>query len=114
MPTSLPYSVNLWGSKPGTNDDCWTGADYATLAEARAAYDHPETISDYVARSIAGATGELWLMLDGPDSHDERQLRKANRRAQVRERAAERHERAMEAGMAGGCDAYNDAMGWGS
>ena len=32
------YSVNYWGSKPGTNDDCWTGFDFDTLAEAEAKY----------------------------------------------------------------------------
>jgi len=108
------YTVNIWGSKPGTNDDCWTGKDYTDKPSALAAYADPASISDYIRNTIAGATGELWVELDGPDVHEERQLRKANRRAQERELAAERHERAMEAGMAFGVDAYNDAMGWGA
>jgi len=34
------YMVTLWGSHPDAeNDDCWTGESYATLAEARAAFE---------------------------------------------------------------------------
>lgn len=32
------YVVNLWGSYPGLNDDCWTGAEFPTYHEARRVY----------------------------------------------------------------------------
>ncbi len=106
------YTVNIWGSKPGTNDDCWTGGDFADLAAARAAYADPSSMSTYIRNTIAGATGEVWVEIDGPDVHMERRLRKANARAQARERAADRLELATEAGMGLGVVAYNEAMGW--
>lgn len=108
------FTVNLWCSKPGTNDDCWTGSDYTDEAAARAAYADPTTMSEYIARTIAASDGELWLELDGPGVHEERQLRAADPAALERARREERHEQAMEAGMGLGVEAYNDVMGWGS
>jgi hypothetical protein len=37
----MTYSVNFWGSWPGTNDDCYTGGDYATLEAAEAVFNAP-------------------------------------------------------------------------
>lgn len=36
----MRFSVDEWGSHPDeNNDDCWTGEEFPTLEEARAAYD---------------------------------------------------------------------------
>lgn len=41
-----------------------------------------------------------------------KEKQKVNHRTQKSERATERKEHANQAGMMGGCDAYNDAMGY--
>lgn len=118
-----PYSVNLWGSHPDAdNDDCWTGDDFATLAEARAAF---ADIDGTLLKHTPGDTvhprvywsGWAFAVIDGPDVHevkpnpDQRAVR-AHRREMARDAAESRREQAMQAGMAFGCDGYNDEMGW--
>lgn len=109
-----PYSVNLWGSKPHTDDDCHTGDDFETEAEARKAYDYPYTHF----KGPQGMSGEdyyggdeLWVELVGPGVSEERQLVKG-RMKRKDDDVDWRREQAMQAGMAGGCDAYNEAMGY--
>lgn len=109
-----PFAVRLWGSRPGTDDDCWCGGEYDTLAEARAVFTQPTT--DFSARNFGGGN-ELWIQLVGPEGEIEaRQLQKESeayrRQCDAEDRAA-RREYAMELGMALGVDAYNDAMGYG-
>lgn len=113
------YSVTTWGSHPDLDEDtCWTGSTAPTLAEAR----------DYLARERAtaeacegyGGGNTSHVMLDGPGVHEVYAVASyhepgaAQRRARehARELAAERSERAMQAGMAFGCEGYNDEMGW--
>ena len=105
---SKPFSVNLWGSDPALdNDDCWTGQDFDTLAEAEAFYANPFTdakFAQYYERSTTV------IELDGPGVHRERP-----NPAFVPSKADDsdwRREHAMQAGMMGGCEAYNDAMGY--
>lgn len=62
------YWLNYWGSKPGTNDDCWTGFDYETREEALAAYNDPPKC-DYAGSDLSNVA---WYELDGPDIHLER------------------------------------------
>jgi hypothetical protein len=102
------FSVNIWGSKPGTNDDCWTGRDFADGAAAFAAYNNPATISAYVKRLTENSAAELWIEIVGPGVEAERQLH-AGRKAHAD--ISWRREIATEAGMAHGLDAYNDMMG---
>lgn len=99
------YSVNLWCSKPWTNDDCNTGDDFETLAEAEAVFANPT--AHFKASSLRYTA---WFELTGPDVDKERQ----NPDYKV-ERSNDdewRSEYAMQAGMMGGCDAYNDAYGY--
>ena len=35
------YAVNYWGSKPGTDDDCWCGYDFESKKEALEQYNAP-------------------------------------------------------------------------
>ncbi len=94
-----PYSVLEFGSHPDEgNDDCWTGRDFATLAEARA---------NFISAPQDSATA--FVMLDGPDVNEIRAI--PGYRA-AREDNEGRLEHAMQAGMALGCDGYNDAMGY--
>jgi len=93
-------SVNFWGSHPDEdNDDCWTGADYDSLAEAKVEFE--KEVAD---REVA------WIVLDGPGIHMERKNPNFNPAPDNDDEW--RREIAMQAGMAGGCDAYNEVMGW--
>lgn len=108
-----PYSVNLWGSKPGTDDDCHTGDDFETLEDAMKVYRHPFT--HFKGPGNQGGesyySGELWVELDGPDVHEERQERRGRGK---RDNGDEewRREIANEAGMLHGVQAYNEVMGY--
>lgn len=115
-----PYSVTLWGSNPDEtdNDDCWTGDDFATCEEAIAAYCEvvmfPE---DSQLARVCDRGGWEYVMIDGPDAHEVTQNpdRVACRRRRQELAASDcewRRERATQAGMAFGCDGYNDEMGW--
>ena len=93
-----PYTVDYWGSVPLTNDDCWSGRDFATEAEARVAYQ--ENVPD---RDTA------WIVLDGPGVHEER--RNPDYRPAPDDRDDWLRETAMQLGMGLGVQAYNDARG---
>lgn len=112
----MAYSLLFFITHPDLgNDDCMTGDDFETVTEARAALTawpelHPKS-EVYLCR---------YVMIDGPDIHevianphmDERAIAASDR--EERQYAKQcRREIAMQAGMAGGCEAYNDAMGFG-
>jgi hypothetical protein len=104
--------VNYWGSHPDAgNDDCWTGHDFATLAEAEAKFSEPPTFTD--GKPVLGTA---YIELDGPGVHKVRKNPDFDARAAAREAARDeaewRRERAMQAGMAFGVDGYNDEMGY--
>lgn len=112
----LPFSVLFWGSHPDEgNDDCHSGDDFATIEEARGAFD------DWQSTAGSDAAYTTHVQLDGPDVHEIKQVvsdEELTRRKRAREQEAKRdaaewqREIAMEAGMLGGCDAYNEAMAW--
>lgn len=118
----LPYSVNLWGSHPDAgNDDCWTGDEFATLDEALACYRALSgSIGNFVlAEQLDKVTGHDWeyVEIDGPDVHDvsrnpDQARQRRHRRERTRGDREWQREIAHQAGMAFGCDGYNDAMGW--
>jgi len=97
------YTVSFWGSHPDEeNDDCWTGEDFTSLDEAMAAFR-----AECQDRDVA------CVMIDGPDLN----IIRHNPGHRPRRRDAdsydlERSERALQAGMAFGCDGYNDEMGY--
>lgn len=96
------YWVNQWGSHPDfENDDCYTGHDFATEAEARA----------FLAAGVKDCF-VAFLELDGPNVNEVHANRFYDEREVRRDRSYGDSERAMQAGMMGGCDAYNDEMGW--
>ncbi len=120
-----PFSVTLWGSNPDEtdNDDCWTGENYATRDEAIQVY---RALCGSIANEFGHAEGCAldkacghweFVEIDGPDVHevtanpDQKKCR-AHRRELARSDDEWRRERAMQAGMAFGCDGYNDEMGW--
>lgn len=100
--TTGAYWVTQWGSHPDfENDDCYTGHDFATYAEAWAAL-------------MAGVKDPFvaFLELDGPGANEVRANPFYDEREVRRDRQSFDSERAMQAGMMGGCQAYNDEMGW--
>lgn len=114
---ATPYSVTLWGSNPDEtdNDDCWTGSDYATRGEALEAY---QSLYKWPAAGVAEHCPEWqFAMVDGPDTHDvmanpdDRTARRWCREMEQSD-AAWKRERALEAGMLDGVEAYNDVMGY--
>ena len=129
------YSVNLWGSHPDAgNDDCWTGADFETLAEAEALADallagRPLPPLDFDPRHLldtyAGSTTHVEVArLDRgsvPTTSETLRVTRTPHAGKVERRAARQaaqddadwsRERVMQAGMAFGCDGRNDAMGY--
>lgn len=61
-----PFSVNLWGSHPDQeNDDCWTGDEFATEAEARACFADPWGVG-----GLGDLTSTEYIELDGPGAYD--------------------------------------------
>ena len=94
-----PYAVLYWGSNPDEgNDDCHQGFDFDTLAEAEDRFAAPAPA--YVA----------FVELDSKD--DYRIRANPGFRKSADDDSDWRSERAMQAGMMGGCEAYNDANGW--
>lgn len=92
-----PYTVSEWGSHPDLgNDDCWTSHPFMCEKEARAFFD-------------AGSqdTSTSHLMIEGPTFVE---VRKNPGHKPYRDNGEWRREMAMEAGMLGGCNAYNEMM----
>jgi hypothetical protein len=101
------YSVNYWGSNPdSSNDDCHTGFDFETLAEAEACFAAPLPVKNCPLSDVH--TFEL----DGPDVHKERRNPSFRAKSDAAGIAEWERENAMQAGMGGGCDWYNDALGY--
>jgi len=93
------YSVNHWGSHPDDeNDDCFTGWDFDTLDSAEQCFRKDPDSS------------VMYIELDGPDVN---QVRKNPNYRPSRDDDSEwQRERAMQAGMAFGCQGYNEEMGY--
>ncbi len=114
--TEKPYSVTFWFGDPDTDegeDCCSAGADFATLEEARAFFDAPEKRDEEFEPDCFN--GCAWTMLDGPDVHEVKYDRKVHLAAKKEEELScgeARREHAHQAGMMGGCEAYNYAMGY--
>lgn len=93
------YSVLYWGSHPDLeNDDLWYVEDISDFVTAQKKY-HEEVLDSDVA----------FVEFDGPEMN----LVRAN--PHFRKGKTEREDRmeaAMQAGMAFGCDGYNDVMGY--
>ena len=102
--TATKCSVNLWGSNPGTNDDCWCGEDYATPEEAWAAFNNPAEAFPAYANDATVVFVEIRLPGFGTGTKRLRPDHAASK--------APNTEAAMLAGMASGCAGYNDAMGF--
>ncbi len=110
-------SVEFWGSHPDEgNDDCWTGVDFNTLAEAEEFLLNP-VFPTYCGDPSGTAFFQL-IQTSGENRIQERVIpnplfnaakRDAKRRA---DDMMDRSEFSTQAGMAFGCDGYNDAEGY--
>lgn len=97
------YAVNYWGSKPGTDDDCWCGYDFESKKEALEQYNAPVE-NPYCKDHTA------YIEIDGPGLSLER--RNPDYKKVEDSQDDWKQEAAMQAGMAFGCDGYNDMMGY--
>ncbi len=106
-----PYSVTLWDTHPDKDEDtCSTGDDFATLEEARAVYDKPE--SHFEGMKTGYYSHTPYVMLDGPDVHEVRKRPGIKEYNPAQDDREAQREFAMQQGMAFGCDGYNEAMGY--
>lgn len=118
-PAAKPYSVTLWGSNPDTtdNDDCWTGDEFVTSEEAITCYRSIRMWpTDGQLPKVCGYDWE-YVMIDGPDLHEvtansDQRTQRGHRRDRAASDRMWASEVSHQAGMAFGCDGYNDAMGW--
>lgn len=116
--TDRPYTVDLWGSHPDAgNDDCWTGQSFATREEAIAYYR--DVVMFPATNQLVKVCRNNWefVCVDGPDLHEvtanpDQTTQRRHRRENASSVEEWRREQAHQAGMAFGCDGYNDAMGY--
>lgn len=113
------YAVNLCTAHPDMDgfDHCSTGSDFATEAEARAVFEAADPIRALAeAEDLYCSVAEFctyhrdisYVWLDGPGVTGVRKLREPPKRSSDHWK----REAAMQAGMAFGCDGYNDEMGY--
>ena len=109
--TNEKYSVDLWGSHPNSgNDDCWTGKDFATKAEALRFFENPWRDADIA--SYCKPESIAFIAISGPNGFEGLRANRAFRKDRVVDDSDWRREHAMQMGMMSGVDAYNDAMGY--
>ena len=110
------YEVSLWGSRPGIDDDCWTSEKFETLAEARDCFDDPWSTFSEAHENAETAYVALTrnYLLAGRNYADELGVWQNPGFAPrlVASNNDWRTERAMQAGMGLGVQAYNDEMGY--
>ena len=103
------YSVLLWGSHPySNNDDCWAGHDTMNLEDARDHYNDPVK---HFGLSMWNNTSHIELCV--LVNHESEEKVKVPSVYSLRTNpnfkpTVQDDEMAMEAGMLGGCQAYND------
>jgi hypothetical protein len=105
------YTVDLWSCEPLTDDGCNTGDDFTNRESAERAFKlvcEALERGERIWHSTCAATG--WVVLDGPDVHKEYTVKAYSPEPDNGDDW--RREAAMQAGMAFGCDGYNDAMGY--
>lgn len=97
---SKEYSVCFFGSHPDLeNDDCWTGADFDTKAEALDFYNNPKI--DW-ANEVCSA----YIEIDGPDIHEVR--KNPDFIPEVIDGSDWKSEIRMQAAMGHGIQGWND------
>jgi hypothetical protein len=108
------WSVLFWQSHPDCgNDDCVSGDDFGDEAEARACFVRSPLECEAAKWAGRPMRGIGFVQLIGPGISEVR----ANPDlipfpADDDDEGAWRRERAGQAGMGLGIDAYNDEMGW--
>jgi len=100
----MHFELNLWGSHPDAeNDDWWSSV--------RLAGDIRDALDSLASHEADSDTAYIELVSCEPDGMTRLALKENKGFVPYVEEACS--EWAMLQGMAHGCDAYNDAMGWG-
>jgi hypothetical protein len=108
--TFPPYTVDLWGADPeGPEDRHITSLDFQTKQEAVYCFEKPEDF--FPAADLALA---VFVAFDWDEVFCSKRLISEKEEAKRRQKEfdAHRKEIAMEAGMLGGCEVYNEVMGY--
>ena len=111
----VSYSVNFWGSHPEAgNDDCWSGTDFSSLAEAREYFasslaDVPEPDCCFVelAKGVRDYEGTPFV-----ETIEVVQVAEPSKGGDDDFDREWQREIAREEGMLGGYGAYNEVMGY--
>lgn len=97
------FTVLAFGSHPDKeNDDCWYGEDCATFQEAL------KILGEFIAKRDRDVE---YIVIDSAGFYHEVKNPFFRPKKKSRDLDWER-EIAWEAGMLGGCDAYNEVMGY--
>lgn len=108
---SGPYTVDLWCSHPDAdNDDCATGRDFLTMKQALEYFDNPWSMGP--KSQYADCSSIEYIILQGPHGLYREKRNPGYKPTSNNNDDDWQREQAMQAGMMGGCDAYNDAMGY--
>ena len=106
------FCVEFWGSHPEAgNDDCWTGDDFSTEAAAREQFNNPV----FTLYCPSGSVAYIQLTrVENENEVHQLAVRKNDGFMPCRHHANSdwNREIAMQAGMMGGCESYNDTMGY--
>lgn len=108
-----PFSLTLWGSHPDEdNDDCWTGSDYATEAEARgdlATFQRNMVPQGWNVSHAQTLRDTSHFMVDGPGLSEPEVVSNHN---YIKQRQPQRdREEQFQAAMAFGTQGWNDYEG---
>lgn len=110
----MTFRINLWTCDPDSDKaqlhGVANGSDFATLAEAQKVYDNPWR---YFTKVNPADIHTVQLDYESKDLIEESfEYRNKAYKPSVDNDDAWRREMAMEAGMAFGCNGFNDMMGY--
>jgi hypothetical protein len=106
---SIKWSINNWCSHPDDgNDDCNTGGDFDSLEDAKASKFYTSAPYYIMFIEIDGPIGSDYYRVIKNPNYSAKRVKADNRESEMMDRS----ERAMQAGMLGGCEAYNEEMGY--
>jgi len=113
------HTIMLLNSNPDLdNDDIVMSEEFEAYADAKSAYENFDLLPQGMQSEIRTAKiqgYELWMELDSDKGYECKCISKETAegaRRRLREDEEWRREQAMEAGMAFGCQGYNDFMGY--
>jgi predicted RNA-binding protein with PUA domain len=111
------HTILLLNSNPGfdNENEIVMSEEFEAYADAKSAYENFDLLPQGMQSEIRSAKiqgYELWIELDSDKGYECKRICEETAEYRRREDAAWRSEQAMQAGMAFGCQGYNDFMGY--